>query len=105
MDVAIIVAIVAAFEALGVAVINGLITKSNKENEAYRARREKSEEDRKERDEAVYNLVLANAVGTEVLLHKAHGEQLNGNVEDALNSIHDAKAEYNRICNKQMAHL
>lgn len=105
MDVAVIVAIVALIQGVSVAVINGLINKTNKENEAYRARREKRDAERQERDEAIYNLVLANASGTEVLLHQAHGEKVNGNVDDALKSIHSAKSNYNHICNKQMAQL
>ena len=95
MDVSVIVAIVALIQAVAVAIRNNKMNQVKEENEAYRKKREKRDEERKERDEAIYNLVLANASGTEVLLHQAHGEKLNGNVEDALNSIHAAKSHYN----------
>jgi len=105
MEPAIIVAIIALIQGVAVAVINKQMNKVKDDNEAYRKKREKRDLERQERDEAIYNLVLANASGTEVLLHQAHGEQLNGNVEEALNSIHNAKSNYNKICNRQMAQI
>ena len=116
MDTEIIVAIIVAFQVITVAVIGGifnLMTKKaedkreadRKDDLAYRAEREKRDALREERDEAIYNLILATATGTEVLLHKAHGDQLNGEVSDALNSIHSAKSTYNKLANKNMAHI
>lgn len=105
MEAAIIVAIVALIQGVAVAVINGQMNKVKEDNEEYRKKREKRDAERQERDEAIYNLVLANASGTEVLLHQAHGDRVNGNVDDALNSIHSAKSNYNKICNRQMAQI
>ena len=87
MEPAIIVAIIALIQGIAVAVINKQMNKVKDDNEAYRKKREKRDLERQERDEAIYNLVLANASGTEVLLHQAHGEQLNGNVEEALSLL------------------
>lgn len=98
MEPSIIVAIIGGIEAVIVAIIGGIITKSRKDDEEHQKQRE-------ERDAALYALVVANASGTEVLLHQAHGEKLNGNVEDALNDIKNAKSEFNQIVNQQAAKL
>lgn len=98
MDASIIIAIIGAVEALCVAIVGGIINKARKADEQHQAMRE-------ERDAALYGLVFANASGTEVLLHHAHGEKVNGNVEAAIDSIGSAKAKFNEACNKQAAKL
>ena len=98
MDVLVIVAIVGAFEAIGVAVINGIMNRNRKADE-------ERETVRKERDKTTYDLLFAMADGLEVLLKQAHGDKLNGDVEDAMNSVHDAKSHLNSICNGELARL
>ena len=98
MDTTVLVAVIGFMQAIGVAVIGGIITRNRNKDEETRRMRE-------ERDTALYALVFANAGGTEVLLHKAHGDSVNGNVDEALSSIHDAKAKFNNVCNKQAARL
>ena len=102
---AIVVAIIGAIEGIGVAVIAGMFQRFTKSNEEYRAKREARDAKREERDAAMYDLLFATANGTEVLLEAAHGEQLNGNVEDALSSIRNAKSSCNHLANQSMAKL
>lgn len=94
----IMVALIGAVEAIGVAIIGGLIARNQKRSDEQQTARE-------QRDACLYDLVFAVASGTEVLLHNAHGEKVNGNVDEALASIHDAKGECNRVFNRQVAKL
>ena len=94
MDTGIIIAVIGAIQAVGVAVIGALVARSNKRDAA-----------REERDACMYDLVFATASGTEVLLHQAHGEQINGNVDDALGQLQRAKAECNHVFNRQAAKI
>lgn len=107
----IIIAVVALIQAVGVAIINGIMTRREKDNESYRAKREKmervQEEEREQQDRvrkeleaAVLSLSFASAEGTEVLLRQAHGDKVNGNVNAALSSIHSAKDRCNELVNK-----
>lgn len=116
MDTAIVVAIIGAIQAIGVAVIGALLSRSNKrtaEAEEERKKREQEQEKeriereqaREERDACMYDLVFATASGTEVILHQAQGEKLNGNVEEALGQIRRAKSECNHVFNRQAAKL
>lgn len=105
MDVAIIVAIIGAIETIGAAAIAAMISRFNKRNEDYREAREQRDKAREERDARLYDLVFASASGTEVLLHQAHGEQVNGNVDEALGQIRQAKAECNHVFNRQAARI
>ena len=112
VDTAVVVALVALVQAVGVAVINGLLNRRERSNEAYREKRERAEAElakeqkerddyRKELDVSLLGLAFASAEGTEVLLHQAHGEQVNGNVDAALDSIKRAKGRCNEIVNKK----
>ena len=105
MDPTIMVAIIGAIQSIGVAIIGAIVARNNKRNEEYRKKREESERRREERDQALYDLVFADSTGTEVLLHQAHGDHLNGNVESALNSISKAKGVFNKICNRAVSEL
>ena len=105
MPVEVVVAIIGAIEAIGVAIIGGIITSNRRKDEADRDARVKREEARERRDATNYDLLFAVADGVEVLLEQAHGEKMNGNVDAALESIHDAKGECNRVFNRQVAKL
>ena len=98
MDTAIVIAVVGLIQAVCVTIIGGLINRSNKRNEERETMREK-------RDACVYDLIFAVAGGTEVLLHNAHGDKINGNVDEALTSIKKAKAECNHLFNEQAAKI
>lgn len=116
MPVEVIVAIVGAIEAIGVAIIGAIVAAQNRRSEQYRQKREAEEaaerEEREERerlrlerDTCLYELVFATARGSEVLLHQAHGDRLNGNVDEALSSLREAMADCNRTFNRQAAKL
>lgn len=105
MDSGIIIAIIGAIEAVGVAIIGALVARSNKRTADAEKARSEREAAREERDACLYDLVFATASGTEVLLHQAHGEQLNGNVDEALGQLQRAKSECNHVFNKQAAKL
>lgn len=116
MDTAIVVALIALVQAIGVAVISGLIQQNRANAEDYRLKREKKEKDdearrlkretlRVERDAAILDLLLADVDGTEVLLKKAHGEAVNGNVDHAIDRIEDAKSNLNSITNREVSKL
>lgn len=105
MDSTVVVAIIGLIEAVGVALIGGMLSRANKRSDDYRRKVDERETARVERDAALYDLVFASASGTEVLLHQAHGDHINGNVEEALDSIRNAKSECNRVFNHQVAEL
>jgi len=116
MPVEVAVALIGLIEAIGVAVIGAIVQRNKKNAEAYRDKREKEEAARaaeaRERDEArteliacMYDLTFASATGTEVLLHQAHGDKINGNVDSALESIDRAKSKCNHLLNKNAAGL
>lgn len=98
MPVEVLIAIIGLIQAIGVTIIGGLITRNSRQ-------RDKREEAREKRDACNYDLLFAVADGTEVLLQQAHGEQMNGNVDEALKSIRSAKAECNHLYNSQIAKL
>ena len=104
VETAVIVAIVALIQGVGVAAINGIMSRKARDDESYRRERDEAERrrerDRRELDAAILGLMFSTAGGTEVLLHQAHGEQVNGNVNAALQSIKEAKSECNRLVNK-----
>lgn len=105
MEPTITVAIIGCIEALGVAIIGGLLARANRRSEDHHREASEREAKRVERDACLYDLVFATASGTEVLLHQAHGEKLNGNVDEALDEIKCAKAECNHVFNRQAAKL
>lgn len=105
MEPTITVAIIGMIEALGVAIIGGLLARANKRSEDYQKQAAEREHAREERDACLYDLIFAVSCGTEVLLHNAHGEKVNGNVDEALSEIRKAKAECNHVFNKQAAKL
>ena len=116
MDPTVTVALLALIEGVGVAIIGGLFAKSKSDSDAYRIKREAREakereeiaernKRREERDVAILALNFACAEGTEVLLEYAHGEKMNGNVDDALKSISAARKRLNNLINKEVVKL
>ena len=116
IDPSIIVQQIALMEGVGVAIISGVVAlilkrmdkKREGEREAdmqYRQRREQQEADRQQRDVKLYGVVMSTARGTQVLLHQAHGDNLNGDVEHSIKSIEDSISEFNKLANEQMAKL
>lgn len=116
MPVEVAVALIGLIEAIGVAVIGAIVQRSKKNAEAYRAKREKEEAEMaaesREREEirteflaCMYDLTFATATGCEVLLHQAHGDRINGNVDAALKSIGRAKSKCNHLQNRNAAGL
>ena len=105
MPVEVLVAIIGAIQAIGVAIIGGIITRNQRKNDDARKEREKREEAREKRDACNYDLLFSVADGLEVVLCQMHGDKINGNVETALKSIRDAKAECNHLYNSQIAKL
>lgn len=71
-----------------------------REETEYKAEREAKEKARKEFDTAQLNLSFAVSNGLLVLLHAAHGDQVNGNVDAAINSIEKAKGKCNALTNE-----
>ena len=111
-DPTVVVAAIGAGQAVIVAVISGIFAKLNADakrradEQAERDRaREEHEARREERDTCMYDLVFSTVQGVEVLLHQAHGDKVNGNVDDALESIKNAKSECNHLFNKQAAKM
>lgn len=98
MPIEVLVAIIGAIQAIGVAIIGGLINRNQKE-------REKRDEARERRDACNYDLLFSVADGLEVVLCQMHGDKVNGNVEQALTSIRNAKSECNHLYNSQLAKL
>ena len=105
MDVTVIVAIIGAIEGIGVAVIGALIAKGNKRTDEYRKERERREDAARKINEASLNLQFAQADALDVLLRKAHGDNLNGEVQEARDSMHRAVGELNKVCNAETARL
>lgn len=116
MDPTVTVALLALIEGVGVAIIGGLFARSKSETDAYRTKRETQEAEdrdalaernkrREERDVAILALNFACAEGTEVLLEYAHGEKMNGNIDDALKSIAKARKQLNDVINKEAMKL
>lgn len=112
MDTSVIIAVIAAVQAIGVAVIGGMFARSSANNNAYRIKREKAEAEaakaeaerekrREERDVAILALEFACAEGTEVLLEAARGDKVNGNVEKALKNIEKSRGRLNHIINTE----
>lgn len=112
----VVIAIIGSIEAISVVVIGGIFTSHSKKLElkraedreedlAYRKKREEQEEQRQARDAVMYDLVFAEATGTEVVLQVMQGDKINGNVSSALDSLKRAKSEANKLVNRQAASI
>ena len=105
MPVEVLVAIIGAIQAIGVAIIGGIITLNQRKNETARKEREEREEARNKRDACNYDLLFSVADGLEVVLCQMHGDKMNGNIEQALTSIRSAKSKCNHLYNSHVAKL
>ncbi|MBQ9021728.1 MAG: hypothetical protein IJ113_06910 [Eggerthellaceae bacterium] len=70
--------------------------KTAKDAKEYREQREKL-------DKAKNGVLIATMEGVTVLLQQAKGEKMNGNVEEALGNIHDAKHDLRDVRNELVA--
>lgn len=98
MDATVLVAIIGAIEGIGVAIIGAMVAAANRRSDEYRKKRE-------ERDAAIYGLTFATANAVDVLLLVAHGDQVNGNVEEARSSMKNAKKACNDVFNRHAASI
>lgn len=105
MPVEIVVAIIGAIEAMGVAIIGALITANRRKDEAAQKALVERDRAREKRDAHNYDLLFSVADGVEVLLEQAHGDKMNGNVEKALQSVRAAKSNCNHVYNEQVAKI
>lgn len=116
VDPSVLVAAITSAEGIGVVVLGAIFAhfekkserraeQSRKEDLEYRADRERREEARKKRDAALYGVVLSTARGSEVLLQKARGDELNGEVSHALNSIENSISKFNNVSNEELSNL
>lgn len=93
METELIIAIVTSSAAAVTSIVTALIARSNKQDaKNYRSKREKL-------DRAKWKVLTATMEGVSLLLHHAHGEKLNGNVDEALNKVKDAEAELDNVMN------
>lgn len=82
--------IIAAVAAVAVALINGIMAAD------IRSARVRDEQ-RERLSMAQYEVSAAQSEGLRLLLRKAHGENLNGDVERAIAALDGAEAEYTRV--------
>ena len=94
LAIAIITSSLAAISAITSAWLSNRAAKSQekaeKDAKEYRTKRERL-------DKAKWKVLIATMGGVSLLLHQAHGEELNGNVEAALDEIDKAKYELNEV--------
>ena len=70
------------------------------EEAAERAERQEKEKARKLFDAAKLDLMFATVNALDVALQAIHGDKMNGNVDEARESIKAAKAECNKLTNQ-----
>lgn len=105
MDASVVIAIIGCIEGIGVALIAGMLARSNRRADEYRARREARDQEARKATKASYDLLFALSDAVDVLLRRAHGDNLNGEVDEARCELSEAKDELNDICNEQIARL
>ena len=98
MPTELLIAVITAAQAIGVAIIAGLFNYTTK-------KREKHDNAKEELDKALYRLVLADSNGTELLLMNADGQHLNGNVKNAIANIDSARTNFENLCVAEAAKL
>lgn len=87
METELIIAIITSSLAAITSIATALIAKGNRKDASdYRTKREKL-------DRAKWKVLNATMEGVSLLLHQAHGDKLNGNVDAALDRIKDAEAD------------
>lgn len=116
MDTPVIVAIIALCDTALGAVIAGLFSWLNHKNDKYRSKREAEEaEERRKREvedakakrvnKAIIDMQFSMADCLDVLLRKAQGDRLNGEVREARTSLKKAKGRLNDLANEQLAEV
>ena len=94
LAIAIVTSSLAAVSAIASAWLASRTSKTQeniaKEAHEYRTKRERL-------DKAKWKVLIATMDGVSLLLHQAHGDKLNGNVEAALNDIDKARDELNEV--------
>lgn len=94
LAVAIVTSSLAAISAITSAWLANKTSKNQdraaKDAKEYRTKRERL-------DKAKWKVLIATVSGVSLLLHQAHGDKLNGNVEAALEDIDKAKDELNEV--------
>ena len=94
----ILIAVIPASVAAVASVLCALITSGARQAQKESAREAHEYRSQRERlDKAKWKVLIATMEGVTVLLHQARGEQLNGNVEDALEGISAAEAELSDV--------
>ena len=92
------IAIVTTTGTLIVSIVNGFMTRNNAKKQEKAAQEVKEYRTKRERlDKAKWKVLIATMGGVSLLLHQAHGDKLNGNVEAALEEINDAKSELDDV--------
>ena len=82
--------IIAAIAAIAVACIEAYA-------QVQRSRSQRREEHAQRLAMAQYDVSAAQTEGLRLLLRRAHGEQLNGDVERAIELLDKAESEYTRV--------
>ena len=92
------IAIVTSTMACVGAVASALISNRSAKNQEKAASEAREYRTKRERlDKAKWKVLIATMSGVSLLLHQAHGDKLNGNVEAALGQIKDAKDELDEV--------
>lgn len=106
MEAEIMVAIITSTIAAISGIAGTIIATSNRKraDEAERIT-EEYRRDREELDVAKWKVLKATMEGVTVLLKQAKGEQLNGNVEEALNGISEAEQSLDTVQTKMLAKM
>lgn len=111
-----VTALIAAISSISVALIQRKERDAREEvqkaTEAYRenqaaldAQRDEREKERHYMNEAMYEGIYASLDALEVSLIAIKGGKLNGNVEDALSDIGEAKKSFDRTRNKVVSNM
>ena len=114
--VTMVTALIAAISSISVALIQRKERDAREEvqkaTEAYRAnqavldaQRDEREKERHHMNEAMYEGIYASLDALEVSLIAIKGGSLNGNVEDALHDIGEARKSFDRTRNKVVSNM
>lgn len=89
--------------AIGSIVCGIIASRNGKRAEEVAKQADEYRKNREELDIAKWKVLKATLEGVTILLKHAHGEQLNGNVEEALINIEEAETALDTIQNKLLA--
>lgn len=71
----------------------------------YTARAKKRDEQRRKVDECIMGMTAANSDALLIVLKHLHGEELDGDVEHAIETIESEVTEYSKVRDKVVANL